>query len=93
MNSSNIGGGTILKKVDKILLFTSILLFIIGLIMIFSSSNVASYMKFDKAPYAFFLRQSIFLIFSFILALVIIRFPIKSYSYISWIGIIVIIVS
>lgn len=92
MNSSNNKSLSIFKRMDKILLFVSILLFVVGLIMIFSSSNVASYMKFDKAPYAFFLRQLIFLTFSFVLALFIIRFPTKIYSYISWIAIIAIII-
>ena len=58
-----------LKKVDKILLISSIILFVIGLVMVFSSSNVASYMKFSKAPYAFFIRQFAFLIVSVLLSL------------------------
>lgn len=91
MKSSN-KSSSIFKRMDKILLFTSIILFAIGLVMIFSSSNVASYMKFDKAPYAFFLRQLIFLTLSFILALFLIKFKTKAYSYISWIGIIGIII-
>ncbi len=86
MKSSN------LRKMDKILLITSVILFVIGLIMIFSSSNVASYMKFDRAPYAFFLRQLIFLTFSGFLAFFIIKFPTKAYSYISWFAIIVVII-
>lgn len=81
-----------IRRMDKILLIASIILFAIGLVMIFSSSNVASYMKFDKAPYAFFLRQLIFLGFSFVLALFVIKFPTKTYSYISWIAIIAVII-
>ena len=77
-----------LRRMDKILLIVSILLFAIGLLMIFSSSNVASYMKFERAPYAFFVRQLVFLVASFILSFIIIKFSTKSYSYISWIGII-----
>ncbi len=92
MKSSKKKKISIFKKMDKILLITSIVLFVIGLIMIFSSSNVASYMKFDRAPYAFFLRQLIFLSISLLLSLIIIKFPTKSYSYISWIGIIGVII-
>lgn len=77
---------------DKILLITSIILFVFGLVMIFSSSNVASYMKFNRAPYAFFLRQLIFLTFSLFLAFIIIKFHTKTYSYISWFAIIVVII-
>lgn len=92
MKSSNVKGISILKYTDKILLFATIILFAVGLVMIFSSSNVASYMKFDKAPYAFFARQLIFLTFSFGLSFFIIRFSTKSYGYISWIAIIAIII-
>lgn len=80
-----------LKKVDKILLITSILLFAIGIVMIFSASSVTSYVK-DKAPYAYCLKQVIFLVFSFILAWFLIKFPTKSYAYISWLAMIAIIV-
>lgn len=92
MKSSNIKKIPIIKKMDKILLITSIILFVTGLIMIFSSSNVASYMKFERAPYAFFLRQLIFLGFSLALAFIVIKFPTKTYSYISWIAIISVII-
>ena len=81
-----------LKKMDKILLIASIILFVIGLIMVFSSSNVASYMKFSRAPYAFFIRQLAFLIVSVILSLFIIRFKRSTYSYFSWIAIISVII-
>ena len=90
MKSSN--KVSLIKRIDKILLITSIILFVVGLIMIFSSSNVASYMKFNRAPYAFFLRQLIFLGLSFILSFFIIRFHTKTYSYISWFAIIGIII-
>ena len=80
-----------LKKVDKILLITSILLFAIGIVMIFSASSVTSYVK-DKAPYAYCLKQVIFLVFSFILAWFLIKFPTKSYAYIIWLAMIAIIV-
>jgi len=92
LKSSNIRKISLLKKMDKILLITSIILFVFGLVMIFSSSNVASYMKFNRAPYAFFLRQLIFLGMSLFLAFIIIRFHTKTYSYISWFAIIVVII-
>ena len=81
-----------LKKMDKILLIASIILFVIGLIMVFSSSNVASYMKFSRAPYAFFIRQLAFLIVSILLGMFVIRFKRSTYSYFSWIAIIAVII-
>ena len=92
MRSSSDTKVSLIKRMDKILLITAIILFVTGLVMIFSSSNVASYMKFNRAPYAFFLRQLIFLGFSFIFACFVIKFPTKTYSYISWIAIIGVII-
>ena len=62
-----------LKKMDKCLVICTCLLLITGLIMIFSASNVTSYMKYAKSPYYYFLKQSIFLIASLILSLIILK--------------------
>ena len=74
-----------IKKMDKTLFFTSILLLVIGLVMVFSASNVASFMKFKATPYHFFNRQLILLIISLIISFVIIRVNTKTYGYFSWI--------
>ena len=73
-----------IKKMDKTLLFTSVILLVIGLVMVFSASNVTSFMKYKTTPYYFFNRQLLFLILSLILSFVILRFNTKSYGYISW---------
>ena len=73
-----------LKKLDKPLLITSIILLVIGLIMVFSASNVASFMKYKVTPYYFFNRQLLFIVVSFILGFIIIRFNTKVYGYMSW---------
>lgn len=80
-----------LKKMDKILLISSLILFLIGLIMVFSASNVTSFMQYKASPYHFFSRQLIFLIVSLVLSFFILKFSIKSYGYISWIIIIILI--
>ncbi len=77
-----------LKKVDKILLISSLALFVIGLIMVFSASNVASYMKMNYSPYYFFNRQLIFLTVSLATSYVIMKFSSKSYGIISWFALI-----
>ena len=79
-----------LKKLDKWLVISVILLIIIGLIMIFSASNVTSYMH-DKSPYNYFIRQLIFLIGSLVISFFILRFKTKYYSKISSIMMIAII--
>jgi cell division protein FtsW len=68
---------------DKTLLITSVLLLIIGLIMVFSASNVTSFMKFKTTPYHFFNRQLLFLVVSIIFSFLIIRVNSKAYGYLS----------
>ena len=80
-----------IKKMDKILLITSILLLVIGLVMVFSASNITSFMKYKTTPYHFFNRQLLFLVISIILSFIIIRFNTKTYGYISWLVILVVI--
>lgn len=77
-----------LKRIDKILLFSTLILFLTGLIMVFSASNVTSFMQYEVSPYHFFARQLIFLVVSIILGCFIIRFSTKTYGYISWFAVI-----
>lgn len=80
-----------LRKADKILLISSLILFLVGLIMVFSASNVTSFMQYQASPYHFFSRQLVFLIISLIGSLFILKFSTKTYGYISWIAIILLI--
>ena len=73
-----------LKKMDKTLLITSVFLLAIGLIMVFSASNVTSFMKYKTTPYYFFNRQLLFLVASVIASFIIIHFNTKTYGYLSW---------
>ncbi len=73
-----------LKKLDKWLVICTFILLVIGLVMIFSASNVTSYMTYSKSPYNFFLRQLIFLIGSLILVFFILKINTKSYHYFSF---------
>ncbi len=75
----------ILKNLDKRLLIVTIILFSLGLIMIYSASNVTAYMLNDASPSVYFVKQLIFLISGIILSLFIIRFNSKTYSVVSWI--------
>ena len=74
-----------LKKLDKWLVICSVILLVIGLVMIFSASNVTSYMKYLKSPYNFFIRQFIFLIGGLIISFFILKIDTKKYHYISFI--------
>ena len=80
-----------LKKMDKCLVICTFILLVIGLVMIFSASNVTSYMKYLKSPYYYFLKQSIFFVISLILSFFILKIDTKKYHYISFPLIIIII--
>jgi len=62
-------------KLDKPLLVAMIILVVFGLIMILSSSSMASYMRYHNSVYHYFIRHGIFLVLGFIAFLVAIYFP------------------
>ena len=70
----------IIKYIDKPLFFTTVILFIFGLIMVFSASNVTAYMTKQVSPYNYFIKQGVFLIVGFLLFLFMIKFNTKSYG-------------
>ena len=72
----------IIKNLDKPLFFLTLVLFILGLVMVFSASNVTSYMN-GGSPYAYFFRQGLFLIVSFIFCIFMIKFNTKLYGIVS----------
>lgn len=73
-----------LKKMDKWLLLLSLVLFALGLIMVFSASNVAAFMRYEASPYRFVFKQALFLGVSLICAFIVIRVNTKGYSLLSW---------
>ncbi len=77
-----------LKNTDKILLILSIILFGVGLVMIFSASNIAAFMRYNKSPYDFLLRQGGGLVLGAIAFIVLIQFNTKTYSAFSWLALI-----
>ena len=70
----------IIKYLDKPLLIVTVLLFIIGLIMVFSASNVTAYMSHAVSPYNYFIKQALFLLVGLIFSLFMIRFTTKAYG-------------
>lgn len=82
----------IIKHIDKPLLIVTILLFTIGLIMVFSASNVTAYMSHAVSPYNYFIKQAIFLLVGLIFACIMIKFTTKAYGMFSW-GLLLIIIA
>lgn len=77
------------KYLDKTLLIATVILFIIGLIMVFSSSNITAYMKQGDSPYTYFIRQLIFLIIGVIGSIIIIKIDSKFYKKVSFLLLII----
>ncbi len=70
----------VIKYIDKPLLLVTAVLFIFGLIMVFSASNVTAYMTHAVSPYNYFIKQGVFLVVGFILFLIMMKFNLKSYG-------------
>lgn len=76
----------IIKSIDKPLLIVSMILFALGLITIFSASNVTAFMVNDTNPSRYFMKELVFLVAGVILSFVIIQIPTKKYSVFSWLA-------
>ena len=46
------------SKMDKPLLFITIVFFLFGLVMILSASSMESYMRYKTSPYYYFYKQA-----------------------------------
>lgn len=68
----------IFNRFDKRLLITTIILFSLGILMIYSSSNVTAIMN-DASPGRYFQKELVFLIFGLFLSFIFIYFNTKSY--------------
>lgn len=73
-----------LRHSNKLLLILTIALFTFGLVMVFSASNIAAFMRYEASPYRFLIKQSIFLTVGLILSFIIIKFNTKAYAILSW---------
>ncbi len=76
--------GKTFKNLDKPLLLVTIVLFVLGLIMVFSASNVTAYMSKAVSPYNFFIKQSAFLVAGLIISSLMINISSKNYGRISY---------
>ena len=70
----------IMKHLDKPLLIVALLLFALGLVMVFSASNVTAYMSHAVSPYNYFFKQLIFLAGGLFVAFIMICIPLNIYD-------------
>lgn len=80
----------IIKGMDKTLLILSVILFSLGLIMIYSASNVTAFMQYDASPSRYFVKEFVFMLVGIIFSIVFITIPTKKYSKLSWLATIII---
>lgn len=73
------------SKMDIPLFIMVILYVALGLVMIYSASNITAVVRYGYQPYHFFIRQAIFVLASFFIGfLIVIRFPTRNYGALAW---------
>lgn len=71
------------NKIDKWLLFFTILYTLFGLIMIYSSSSIAAVLRYGVTPTHYFVRQLLFIVLGFVVGVFfVLNFPTRKYKYI-----------
>ena len=80
----------IVKNIDKPLFIISMILFALGLITIFSASNITAFMVNEADPSRYFMKELIFLAAGLVMSCVILQTPTSKYSILSWLATIVI---
>ena len=70
-------------KLDKPLLIVMFIFMIFGLIMVLSSSSMASYMRYHNSIYFYLIRQGIFMLIGLVAFFIAIYFPTKLFKKIS----------
>ena len=70
-------------KLDKPLLIVMLVLMLFGLIMVLSASSMASYMRYHKNIYDYFIKQGIFMLGGLVAFLIAVYFPTKIFKKIS----------
>lgn len=76
-----------LRHTNKFILLVSIALFLFGLVMVFSASNISAVMRYGESPYYYAIRQGLFLIVGLIGFFFIINIDTKNYGKYAWLGV------
>lgn len=85
-------GKSIFSKIDKPLLFMALLYSAIGVLLVLSASSVSAVLRNGESPYYFFIKQSVFVVVSYLIGFIIIlKVPTKAYKALVPIGLAIII--
>ena len=71
------------KYIDKTILITTFILLAIGTVMIFSASNVSSYMRHATSPYYYLIRQIVILVIALFMSIFFLLLNVKTTSKLS----------
>lgn len=84
----------LIRKIDKTLLFVSVLYSCIGILFILSASSITAVLEYELSPYHYFFRQILFVLLGYFVGFfIILRIPIREYKKIIYLIILGIIVS
>lgn len=73
------------SKIDFPLFFMMLIYIVLGLVMIYSASNITAVVRYGYAPYHFFIRQAIFILASlFVGFFIILKIPTRAYKTFAW---------
>lgn len=73
------------SKIDFPLFFMMLIYIVLGLVMIYSASNITAVVRYGYAPYHFFIRQAIFILASlFVGFFIILKIPTRAYKAFAW---------
>lgn len=73
------------SKMDIPLFIMVVLYVALGLVMVYSASNITAVVRYGYQPYHFFIRQAIFVLVSFFIGfLIVLRFPTRNYGALAW---------
>ncbi len=82
------------SKMDIPLFIMIVLFIVLGLVMIYSASSITAVVRYGWEPYHFFIRQAIFVLIAFLIGFTIILiFPTRNYSALSWPAVFILIAS
>lgn len=74
----------VFKRIDKPLFFATILMCIIGLVMVFSASNISSVLQYGVSSDYFFKKQLIVMIGGLVVGLIVLNIPTSKYKYLKY---------
>lgn len=81
------------SKMDIPLLILTFVYIVLGLVMIYSASQVTAVVRYGYEPYHFFIRQAVFVVAALIAGIIIIKLPTRTYNALAWPAMIILVLA